>query len=209
MEFFGPGGSPLLQQGELDFSPAKRSRHKFGFSRGTSPAHIEEHAQLTPGSSYTAPLTSRVLSSRDREKCPKRTIRRGRNREPPANMMKSSNWFSCLAILLFWPVWSAQAQTQLVVQEGVIVSQSLSGHVHIGLEKAAGKGVTVELCSADWKTVLASAKTDDKGYFSVEKPAGNLFHLRFSSTGVNPLLVQVRISKNAGHDLSIHLSIAT
>ncbi len=124
-------------------------------------------------------------------------------------MMKSSIWFSCLAILLFWPVWSAQAQTQLVVREGVIVSQSLSGHVNIGLERAAGKGVTVELCSADWKTVLASARTDDKGYFSLEKPVGKLFHLRFSSTGVNPLLVQVRISKNAGHDLSIHLSIAT
>jgi len=31
-------------------------------------------------------------------------------------------------------------------------------HVNIGLEKVAGKGVTVELCSPDWKMVLASTK---------------------------------------------------
>jgi hypothetical protein len=91
----------------------------------------------------------------------------------------------------------------------VIVSRSLSGHVNIGLGKVAGKGVTVELCSPDWKTVLASAKTDDNGYFSLEKPPGKLFHLRFSSPGVNPLQVKVRLSKHAAQDLSIHLSIAT
>ena len=32
------GGSPLLQQGELDFSPAKESEFTFGFSRGKSPS---------------------------------------------------------------------------------------------------------------------------------------------------------------------------
>jgi hypothetical protein len=123
--------------------------------------------------------------------------------------MKSSKWTACLVILLFWVVWSAKAQTQLVVQEGVIVSRSLSGHVNIGLEKVAGKGVTVELCSPDWKIILASTKTDDNGYFSLEKPPGKLFYLRFSSTGVNPLQVKVRLSKHAAQDLSIHLSIAT
>jgi hypothetical protein len=110
---------------------------------------------------------------------------------------------------VFWVVGSALAQTQLVVQEDVIVSRSLSGHVNIGLEKVAGKGVTVELCSPDWKTVLASAKSDDAGYFSLEKPPGKLFNLRFSAPGVNPLQVKVRLSKHATHDLSIHLSIAT
>lgn len=113
-------------------------------------------------------------------------------------------------MLVFWFAGSAQGQTQVVVQEGVLVSRSLSGHVNIGLEKVGGKGVTVELCSPDWKKVLASTKTDDNGYFSLEKPPGKLFHLRFSSPGVNPLQVKVRLSKHAAQDdLSIHLSIAT
>lgn len=123
--------------------------------------------------------------------------------------MKNSNWSVCLVVLLFWVVGSGQAQTQLVVQEGIIVSRSLSGHVNIGLEKVAAKGVKVELCSSDWKKVLASVKSDETGYFSLEKTAGKLFHLRFSAPGVNPLQVKVRLSKHAAHDLSIHLSIAT
>lgn len=125
-----------------------------------------------------------------------------------SNSMKSSKLFVGLVILVLWVAGSTQAQTQLVVQEGVIVSRSLSGHVNIGLEKVVGKGVTVELCSPDWKTVLASTKTDDNGHFSLEKPPGKLFHLRFSSPGVNPLQVKIRLSKYAA-DLSIHLSIAT
>jgi hypothetical protein len=64
-----------------------------------------------------------------------------------------------------------------------------------------GIGVTVELCSPDWKTVLAATKTDDAGYFSLEKSPGKLFYLRFSSPEVNPFQVRVRISKHAAHDL--------
>ncbi len=126
-----------------------------------------------------------------------------------SNNMKSSRWPVWLVILVFWFGGAAEGQTQLVVQEGVLVSCSLSGHVSIGLEKVVGKGVTVELCSADWKKVLASTKTDETGYFSLAKPPGKLFHLRFSSSGVNPLQVKVRLSKHAAQYLSIHLSIAT
>ncbi len=138
-----------------------------------------------------------------------RTLQILKGKSSSSNNMKSSKWPVCLVVLVFWVAWSAQSQTQLVVQEGVMVSRSLSGHVNIGLEKVVGKGVTVELCSPDWKTVLASTKTDDNGYFSLEKSSGKLFHLRFSSPGVNPLQVKVRLSKHAAQDLSIHLSIAT
>lgn len=138
-----------------------------------------------------------------------RTLQILKGKSSLSNNMKNSKWLACLLVLLFCVAWSAQAQTQLVVQESVIVSRSLSGHVDVGLEKVAGKGVTVELCSPDWKTVLASTKADDNGYFSLEKPTGKLFHLRFSSPGMNPLQVKVRLSKHAAHDLSIHLSIAT
>lgn len=137
-----------------------------------------------------------------------RTLQILKGKSSSSNNMKSSKWPVWLVILVFW-VACSQAQTQLVVQEGVLVSRSLSGHVNIGLEKVVGKGVTVELCSPDWKKVLASTRTDDNGYFSLEKPPGKLFHLRFSSPGVNPFQVKVRLSKHAAQDLSIHLSIAT
>ena len=137
-----------------------------------------------------------------------RTLHILKGRSSSSNNMKSSKclW---LVMLVFWIAGSVQGQTQLVVQEGVLISHSLSGHVNIGLEKVVGKGVTVELCSADWKKVLASTKTDENGYFSLEKPSGKLFHLRFSSAGLNPLQVKVRLSKHAAQDLSIHLGIAT
>lgn len=136
-----------------------------------------------------------------------RTLHILKGKSSLSNNMKK--WLACLVVLWCWSAWSARAQTQLVVQEGVIVARSLSGHVNIGLEKVAGKGVTVELCSPDWKTVLASTKTDDNGYFSFDKRPGKLFHLRLSSPGVNPLQVKVHLSKHAAYDLSIHLSIAT
>jgi hypothetical protein len=123
--------------------------------------------------------------------------------------MKKQKWLICFLLLSFCaPRW-AEAQTTLIVQKRAIVSLSLSGHVKIGLEKVVGRGVLVELCSPDWITVSASTKTDDNGYFSLEHPPGYLFYLRFSSPGVNPFQVKVRISKHAAHDLSIYLNIAT
>jgi len=123
--------------------------------------------------------------------------------------MKISKALLFLVVLSLWTRLSGHAQTTLVVQEGVEVSRSLSGHVNIGLEKVVGKGVTVELCSSDWKTVLSSTITDESGYFAFEKPPGKTFYMRLSSPGVNPLQLRVRISKHAAHDLTIHLSIAT
>jgi hypothetical protein len=123
--------------------------------------------------------------------------------------MKISRKLLIFAVLSQLVVRSAQAQTGLIIQKDVIVSRTLSGHANIGLAKEVAMGITVELCNSDWKAVLASTKTDDNGYFSMEKPPGKLFYLRFSSPGVNPFRLKVRISKHAAHDLTIHLSIAT
>lgn len=118
--------------------------------------------------------------------------------------MKTSKRVLCLAVLLVWALSLGRAQTTLVVQEGVVVSRSLSGYVNVGLQKTIVGGITVELCSSDWKTVLASTKTDPNGYFSFQKPPGSLFYLRFSSPGLNPFQVTVRVSKHAARDLTIH-----
>jgi hypothetical protein len=101
------------------------------------------------------------------------------------------------------------AQTALIVQQKVSVSQALSGHVNAGLAQEPAKGVTVELCSPDWQTVIASAKTDDRGYFLLEKPVtGKLFYIRLSAPGINQYRLRVRIQKHGPPELTIHLSIA-
>jgi hypothetical protein len=100
--------------------------------------------------------------------------------------------------------------TELVVQEKISVSRTLSGRAVVGLANAPANGVTVELCSSDWKTVLASTKTDEKGHFSLEKPAtGKLFYIRLSAPGMDIYQLRVRIKKNAAAELTIHLIVAT
>jgi hypothetical protein len=102
------------------------------------------------------------------------------------------------------------AQTALFVQQKVSISRAIAGHVNVGMAQEPAKGVMVELCSPDWKTVIASAKTDDHGHFSLEKPAtGKLFYIRLSAPGINPYRLRVRIQKHGPPELTIHLSIAT
>jgi hypothetical protein len=82
--------------------------------------------------------------------------------------------------------------------------------VNVGMAQEPAKGVTVELCSPDWQTVIASAKTDDHGYFALEKPAtGKLFYIRLSAPGINPFQLRVRIQKHGPPELTIHVNIAT
>jgi hypothetical protein len=123
--------------------------------------------------------------------------------------MKTPKLLVLILVLSYLPVSSAHAQWVLITKEGVVVSRSLSGHVDIGLKNALGNGVTVELCSPDWKTVLATTKTDDNGYFSLKKPPGKLFYMRLTSPGVDTLQLRVRVSKVARHNLRIHLIVAT
>lgn len=112
------------------------------------------------------------------------------------------------ALLLFWVTLSASA-TERVLQKKISVSRTLAGHVLVwGNEPASG--VTVELCSRDWKTALASTKTDEKGYFSLRQPAaGRLFYLRVWAPGMNIYDLRVRISKKTAKELTIRLSVAT
>jgi hypothetical protein len=114
-----------------------------------------------------------------------------------------------MLLLWFWAAWSAQGQTQILVQEGTIDSPALSGHVKGGSEKTAVAEVVVELCTADWKSILTSTKTDHAGYFNFKKPPGKLFYLRFFAPGFHQLEIKVRIDKHATHDLIIQMATAT
>ncbi len=100
--------------------------------------------------------------------------------------------------------------TMVVVQKDVSVSRALAGHTVVWGTEEPISGATVELCSSDWKTVLASTKTDEQGHFSLEQPTtGKLFYIRVSAPGMDMYELRVRIKKQATKELTIHLSIAT
>lgn len=123
--------------------------------------------------------------------------------------MKILRQFAFAVSILFLSVGTGNA-TMRVVQKGISVSRALAGHVLVKGTDAPADGVMVELCSSDWKTVLASTKTDEKGHFSLEKPAsGRLFYLRVSAPGMDIYELRVRIDKHATDDLTIRLSVAT
>jgi hypothetical protein len=94
--------------------------------------------------------------------------------------------------------------------EKISVSRTLAGQVLVAGTDEPASGVTVELRSSDWKKVLASTKTDEKGYFLLgRQPAGKLLYIRVSARGMNIYDLRVRINKNAPGELTIRLSVAT
>jgi hypothetical protein len=96
------------------------------------------------------------------------------------------------------------------VQKKISVSRALAGQVTVRGTTEPANGVNVDLCTPDWKTVLISTKTDDKGHFSLEQAGtAKVFYLRVSAPGMNIYQLRVRIDKHAGQELSIPLSVAT
>jgi hypothetical protein len=76
--------------------------------------------------------------------------------------------------------------TLLVEQKEISVVRALAGHVVVLGTGAPASGVTVDLCNSGWKAVLASTKTDERGYFSLGKQeAGKLLYVRLSSPGMD------------------------
>ena len=117
--------------------------------------------------------------------------------------------FVMLALVLLLAVGTGYA-TERVMQKKISVSRALAGHVLVRGTDEPASGVTVELCSSDWKTVITSTKTDEKGRFSLERPAtGKLFYIGVSAPGMDIYELRVRIDKHATQELTIHLSVAT
>jgi|SRR5271157_734761 len=115
-----------------------------------------------------------------------------------------------LLALAFVLVGQTGHATTLVVQKKISVSRALAGQVLVKGTDEPADGVTVELCSSDWKNVLVSTKTDAKGHFSLEPPKREkLFYIRVSAPGMDIYELRVRISKHSAQELTIHLSVAT
>jgi 5-hydroxyisourate hydrolase-like protein (transthyretin family) len=114
-----------------------------------------------------------------------------------------------VALVLFLAVGTGSSTT-LVLQKKVSVSGALAGRVLVRGTDEPANGVTVEICSSDWKTVLSSTETDKDGHFSLRPPAtGRLFYVRVSAPGMDIYQLRVRIDKHATQELTIRLSVAT
>jgi hypothetical protein len=123
--------------------------------------------------------------------------------------MKNPRLCLLLGLVLLLAVVTGQS-TILIEQKQISVSRALAGHAVVETTSAPATGVTVELCSSDWKSVLGSTKTDENGYFSLEKPmTGKLSYIRFSAPGMNIYQLRVRIERHAAPELTVHLSNAT
>jgi len=117
--------------------------------------------------------------------------------------------FVLLALVLLFALGTGYA-TELVTQKEISVSHALAGHALVWGTDEPVSGATVELYSSDWKTVLTSTKTDEKGHFSLKPSAtGKLFYIRVSAPGMDIYELRVRIDKHATQELTIHLSVAT
>jgi hypothetical protein len=122
--------------------------------------------------------------------------------------LKILHRFALLARVLFLAIGTGYS-TERVTQKEISVSRTLAGHVLVQGSDEPASEVTVELCTADWKTVFKSTKTDEKGHFELEQSGtGKLFYIRVSAPGMNIYELRVRIKKQAAQELTIRLSIA-
>jgi len=88
--------------------------------------------------------------------------------------------------------------------------KSLSGKVSLGRSPEGVKGVLVESCSRDWKTVITSTHTNENGYFIFPNASANkIYFLRLSLSGAHTLMIKAKVSKSADKELALVLEFAT
>jgi hypothetical protein len=116
-----------------------------------------------------------------------------------------------LAIRCFFLLFSlsAGAQLEIVEIEQPQLVKSLKGVVN-DPTGAAIPGVVVEERSADWKEVLRSTETDDKGRFQFRKTENKaVYYIEFSRSGFDFLRVTIHLERNGKPSLVVKLPIAT
>jgi hypothetical protein len=116
---------------------------------------------------------------------------------------------TCISSVVVCLTLAGHGQSTVIEQANVVVTRQLAGRVVVGSKSEPVADVKVELCSGDWKTVIATGKTNAEGYFSLGTPAGSLFHLRFSAPGFNIYQMRARVKGSAKRDLTIVMNVAT
>lgn len=102
------------------------------------------------------------------------------------------------------------AQNSLVEIDKPTKAQNLAGRVQLGKSPEGVKGVLVEDCSRDRKTVKFSTHTDKDGRFRFpDASARGIHYLRLSFNGANTLLIKVKLDPSGQAELSLVLSFST
>jgi hypothetical protein len=71
-------------------------------------------------------------------------------------------------------------------------------------------GVTVEDCSPNWKTVLRSTETDDKGRFHFSrKSKQTVYYLKFSRAGFNWVELKLELKKGSPAAITVKMPLGT
>ncbi len=104
---------------------------------------------------------------------------------------------------------SAVAQMEIVEIEKPQPAKSVAGIVS-DPSGSALPGVTVEERSDDWKSVLRSTETDDKGRFHFSATAKkNLYHLQFGRSGFNWVRITLKLDKKVGSVIVVKMPLGT
>ena len=105
---------------------------------------------------------------------------------------------------------NGRCQTEMIERIKSMKAQNLSGRVQLGDSPEGVKGVLVEECTSDWKTVKASTYTDENGHFQLPSSSEKLLHyLRFSLRGAHTVLIRVKIDRSGPRELMLVLAFMT
>ena len=103
----------------------------------------------------------------------------------------------------------AFAQMEIVEIEKPQPARSVAGLVS-DPSGSALPNVTVEERSEDWKTVLRSTETDDKGRFHFSKtPRKTTYRLQFGCSGFNWVRITLRLDKKAATAVVVKMPLGT
>jgi hypothetical protein len=118
-----------------------------------------------------------------------------------------------LAMALILGINPTLALSQFSVQyEKVFKSRTLSGTIWVNsTEAVVATDVLVEDMTPNWKTMISSTRTDEKGHFTFPSMASkNLHYLRLSANGFRITSMKVKITRWARKkELSLFISVAT
>jgi hypothetical protein len=104
---------------------------------------------------------------------------------------------------------SAIAQMEIVEIEKPQPAKSVAGVV-LDPSGAALPGVTVEERSEDWKSVVRSTGTDEKGRFHFSRARKkSVYYLQFSRSGFNWLRLKLQLDRTAKTAVVVKMPIGT
>ena len=112
-------------------------------------------------------------------------------------------------VFLFLFSFSGVGQMEIVEIEKPQLAKSIAGTVS-DPSGTALPGVTVEERSEDWKTVLRSTETDDRGRFHFSaRPKKTIYHLQFSRSGFNWVRIKLQLDNKAAPTVAVKMPLGT